>query len=219
MRAVEYFDRVYGDNDRYWWQGEDRYATDPDLYPRSLLTQQTLRLLQGQPPGRALDLGAGEGPDAIRLALLRYQVDAVEVSRVAGAKIRRFAAEEGVSSRVNVVVADIEDYTPAGPYDIVICNGVLHYIEDKVPVISKMQAGTRVGGLNVISLWSTFTSVPEYHTSVPAFCDDENGIVVKMYSSWEKKLLYFERDKAESAHSDLPPHRHSHIKIIACRTV
>jgi SAM-dependent methyltransferase len=145
-------------------------------------------------------------------------VDAVEVSHVAAAKIVRFAAEAGVSSRVKVVTADVEDYVPAGSYDIIICNGVLHYIEDKVPVILKMQAATRVGGFNVISLWSTFTGVPECHNSVATFCDDENGIVVKMYNSWSKQLVYFERDKAEASHSDLPPHRHSHIKLIARRT-
>jgi hypothetical protein len=80
-----------------------------------------------------------------------------------------------------------------------------------------MQAATRSGGINVASLWSTYTGVPECHNSVPVFCDDENGIVVKLYGSWEKQLLYFERDKAEASHSDLPPHRHSHIKIIARR--
>jgi len=219
MHVAEFFNRVYSETDRYWWQGEDRLSTDPDFYPRSLLTQHTLRMLRSLPPGRALDLGAGEGSDAIRLAMLHYQVDAVEVSHVAATKIVRFAAEAGVSSRVSVAVADVEDYVPTGSYDIIICNGVLHYIEDKVPVMLKMQAATRVGGLNVISLWSTFTGVPECHNSVATFCDDENGIVVKMYNSWSKELVYFERDKAEASHSDLPPHRHSHIKLIARRTV
>jgi SAM-dependent methyltransferase len=217
MRVVEYFDDVYRGSYRYWWQGEDRYSTDPDHYPRSLLTRQTLRILREHPSGRALDLGAGEGTDAIRLALLGYTVDAVEISQVAAMKISRFAAEKGVSSLVRVDVADIEGYIPSEEYDVVICNGVLHYVEDKSRVISMMQAATRSGGINVASLWSTYTGVPECHNSVPVFCDDENGIVVKLYGSWEKQLLYFERDKAEASHSDLPPHRHSHIKIIARR--
>ena len=48
----------------------------------------------------ALDLGAGEGADAIRLAKLGYKVDAVEVSAVACEKIERFARSQGV--RINV---------------------------------------------------------------------------------------------------------------------
>lgn len=215
MRVSEYFDILYRDNDRYWWQGAERCATDPDLYPRSLLTQQTLRLLKNVPPGRALDIGAGEGPDAIRLAMLGYSVDAIEISSVAAEKITRLAEEEDVSSLINVTIADIERYKLTEEYDIIICNGVLHYIENKVQVVAKMQAATRKKGLNVVSLWSTYSMVPGWHNSVPAYCDDEDGVVVKMYSKWEKELLYFERDKLESAHSDLPPHRHSHIKFIA----
>ena len=217
MRVDEYFDGLYRSHERYWWQEPDRYSTDPDSYSCSLITQQTLRLLRGRPPGRALDLGAGEGADAIRLALLHYEVDAVEVSEIAAGKIEKFAMDAGVSSQVRVTRCDISGFEPAGEYDIILCNGVLHYIEDKQPVIARMQAATRVDGLNVVSLWSTFTPVPAVHNSVAVFCDDENGVVTKLYSTWPKEFLYFDRDKAETSHSELPPHRHSHIKLIARR--
>jgi len=217
MRVDEYFDKLYRAWDRYWWQGGGRYSTDPDSHPTSLLTQQTLRLLQRRPPGRALDLGAGEGADAIRLARLGYEVDAVEVSPVAAEKVERFAKKAHVSSHVRVTAGDIADADFAGEYDVVLCNGVLHYIEDKSSVITRMQQATAVGGFNVVSLWSTFTPVPASHNSVTVFCDDENGVVTELYSAWPKELIYFERDKVEASHSDLPPHRHSHIKLIARR--
>jgi hypothetical protein len=70
MCVQDYFDGAYSTHDRYWWQEPGRYELNPNAYPYSLLTQQTLRLLSGRPHGRALDLGAGEGSDAIRLALL-----------------------------------------------------------------------------------------------------------------------------------------------------
>lgn len=217
LQVDEYFDKLYRDHDRYWWQGENRYATDASSYPYSLLTQQTLRLLNGGPPGRALDLGAGEGSDAIRLAILKYEVDAIEISKVAAEKIMAFADHAGVGSRVRVAVADAQSFIPDGRYDVVICNGLLHYVEDKVRVINRMQQATNVGGLNVIALWSNYTDVPKRHNSIPVFCDDEHGIVTSLYGNWSKELLYFERDKMESSHSDLPAHRHSHIKLIARR--
>ena len=37
------------------------------------------------------------------------------------------------------------------------------------------------------------------------------------YKDWRKEFIYFERDKTEAAHSDLPAHRHSHIKLIASK--
>ena len=214
MLVAEYFDEIYRKHRRYWWQNKDRYTSDYEAYPYSLLTQLTLKLLAGRAPGRALDLGAGEGPDSIRLALLGYQVDAVEISRVAANKIRTFASDAGVN--VNVIFGDIRNQIPDGPYDVIICNGVLHYIENKIPVINRIKEVTRPEGVNVISLWSSYTPVPECHNhnGVPVYLDDENGVIIHLYRDWPKEFIYFERDKPDSAHSDLPPHRHSHIKLI-----
>jgi tellurite methyltransferase len=209
----DYFDSVYLGQERYWWSGQNRYALEPDAHPRSLLTQQTLRLLRGRGPGRALDIGAGEGSDSIRLALLGYEVDAVEMSAVGAKKIEYFAAQAGVE--VRVIAGDIKDFILNGRYDVIICNGVLHYVADKNSVITLMQQATREGGLNVISLWSTFTPVPACHEIVPVYADDEDGVVVSSYAAWLKEFIYFERDKSEAAHSDMPGHRHSHIKLIA----
>lgn len=215
-RVADYFDGVYSSHDRYWWREPGRYEPDPDAHPRSLLTQLTMRLLGRRPlGGRALDLGAGEGSDAIRLALIGYEVDAVELSAVGAKKIAAFAQELGVE--VRVFTADIQDFRPVGLYDAVICNGVLHYVENKKAVISLMQDATSEGGINVISLWSTYTPVPDCHELVPVYCDDENGVVTRSYRDWATEFIYFERDKAETSHSDLPAHRHSHIKLIAAK--
>ncbi len=216
MHVSDYFDGVYSQHDRYWWRDSGRYVLDPDKYACSLLTQQTLRLLGRRPAiGRALDLGAGEGSDAIRLALLGYEVDAVEVSAIGAKKIEAFAQEAGV--KVRVFATDILDFTPDGLYDVVICNGVLHYVEDKTAVITTMQRATCEGGLNVVSLWSTYTPVPECHEIAPVYCDDEDGVVTASYRSWVTEFIYFERNKAETSHSDLPAHQHSHLKLIAAK--
>jgi 2-polyprenyl-3-methyl-5-hydroxy-6-metoxy-1,4-benzoquinol methylase len=120
MRISDYFDGVYQVHERYWWREPGRHSLNPDDYCSSLLAQQTLRVLAARPHGRALDIGAGEGSDAIRLALLGYEVDAVEVSAVGAAKIERFAQEVGV--KVRVTVANAQNYQPDGLYDVIICN-------------------------------------------------------------------------------------------------
>jgi 2-polyprenyl-3-methyl-5-hydroxy-6-metoxy-1,4-benzoquinol methylase len=211
--VAAYFNKLYAGVDRYWLRADPRYSADPADYPFSLLTQLTLRQLQGRPPGRALDLGAGEGADSIRLARLGYDVTAVDVSDVAGNKITRFAETAGV--KVNVEVGDIGCYEPDGEFDVIICNGVLHYIADNETVIRRVQNATRPGGINVVSTWSTFTPVPDCHNSVAVYCDREDGALARSYTSWHMKLFYFERDKPESAHSGMDAHSHSHIKMIA----
>lgn len=217
MHISDYFDGVYLGSERYWWRGPERYEVDPESYPLSLLTQQTLRLLKRRTAGRALDIGAGEGSDSIRLAKLGYEVDAVEMSAVGAKKIQCFAEEAGVHDKVRVFAADVQDFEPDGLYDVVICNGVLHYIEGKKSVIELMQQATSPGGINVVSLWSDYTPVPDCHELVPVFRDPEDGEVTKSYEDWRKEFIYFDRDKKESAHSDLPAHRHSHIKLIASK--
>jgi len=216
LSVSEYFNELYSAaKPRYWWRHDDPYATDPEAVRFSLLTQLTLRLIKGRVPGRALDLGAGEGADSIRLARLGYHVTAVEISDIAAKKIVKFASESGVA--VDVEIADVTDYEPQGQFDLIICNGVLHYVANKVCVIDKMQRATSANGLNVVSLWSTYSAVPECHNRIPAFCDDEDGVVARLYRRWSTELFYFEREKPDHGHVDMPAHSHSHIKMIARR--
>ena len=215
MNVAQFFDTAYSRCDRYWWQSDLRYSPDPLDHRTSLLTQVLLRLISAGGRGRVLDLGAGEGADAIRLALLGYQVDAVEISSVGAEKIAKFVSAEGVSDRVRIHQMDACDFVPEGTYDIVISNGLLHYVKDKERLIGQMRDVTAENGLNVLSLWSTHSPLPECHDIVPVYADEEDGVVTKLYEDWSAELLYFERDKPEFAHSDLPPHKHSHIKLIA----
>ncbi|MFF7382992.1 methyltransferase domain-containing protein [Streptomyces griseoluteus] len=209
----EFFDAAYRGTDRYWWRQPHRYSTDPDDHPASLMTQSILRWARQRPPGRALDIGSGEGTDAIRLALLGWQVEAVELSGVGATKVRRFMREAGVE--VTVHHTDIRDFAPPHAFDLVVCNGVLHYIEDKSAVCKQMQDMTAPGGMNAVSLWSTFSPVPRPHQVVPTFPDDEEGAVVAAYGGWRKVLLYLERIKQEAGHLDMDEHAHSFIKMIA----
>jgi SAM-dependent methyltransferase len=137
------------------------------------------------------------------------------VSPVGTEKIERFAREAGVKVRVRT--ADIQKFELDETYDVVVCNGVLHYVEHKQRVIELMQNATWPGGINVISLWSDYTPVPEYHKFVPVYADRENGVVTSSYRKWRTEFIYYERDKGETSHSDLPAHRHSHIKLIASK--
>ncbi|WP_246115504.1 class I SAM-dependent methyltransferase [Trebonia kvetii] len=69
--------------------------------------------------GRAIDLGTGEGRNAIWLAERGWQVTAVDFSAAGLARASRLAAERGVS--VDWVQADLLDYKPApGGYDLVL---------------------------------------------------------------------------------------------------
>ncbi|OKI49574.1 methyltransferase domain-containing protein [Micromonospora sp. CB01531] len=71
------------------------------------------------PPGTALDLGCGEGGDAIWLAGQGWQVNAVDISTTALDRLTAEAARAGVASRITVARHDLTRTFPAGRYDLV----------------------------------------------------------------------------------------------------
>ena len=71
------------------------------------------------PPTTALDLGCGEGADAIWLAQLGWHVTAVDVSPTALARGAAQAVAMGVAERVRFEQHDLARSFPAGTYDLV----------------------------------------------------------------------------------------------------
>ena len=72
------------------------------------------------PPGRAIDLAAGEGRNTVWLAERGWRVTAVDFSRVGLDKGRALSAARGVPDpQVDWIVADLSDYQPEpGAYDL-----------------------------------------------------------------------------------------------------
>ena len=97
---------------------DERYA-GPELVwgagPNCFVAEELAALA----PGRAIDLGTGEGRNAIWLAERGFAVTAVDFSRVGLARAAGLAAGRGVS--VDWVHADLLDYRPTpGGYDLVL---------------------------------------------------------------------------------------------------
>jgi SAM-dependent methyltransferase len=103
--------------DRQQW--DDRYAST-DLVWTAEPNVFVVRELAGLAPGRALDLGAGEGRNAIWLAERGWQVTAVDFSAVALAKAAKLAAARGAPG-ITWVDADLRGYQPPpGSFDLVL---------------------------------------------------------------------------------------------------
>ena len=98
------WDARYGERDDALWSGR----------PNGRLVVEVADL----PPGRALDVGCGEGADAIWLAQQGWTVEAIDVSDVAVGRAR--AASERVGVTVDWQVGDaLRTPRPAGAFDLV----------------------------------------------------------------------------------------------------
>jgi len=103
------------------------------------------------PPGRALDLAAGEGRNAIWLAEQGWTVRAVDFSDVAIEKGRQLAAARNVADKVEFEVADLRRYVPeVEGYDLV----VIAYLQipqfELVPILKQAARAVAPGGTFVL---------------------------------------------------------------------
>lgn len=79
--------------------------------------------------GTVLDLGCGQGRDALMFARAGHEVVGVDISSVGIQQMMATAKEEDLS--VEGIVASICTYTPQNSFDIVILDRVLHMLDEK----------------------------------------------------------------------------------------
>lgn len=101
---------------------------------------------------RVLDVGMGQGTQALRLARLGHQVTGVEQDTTMIAAAREAVAREpeGIRERVRLVQGDGRDtgvhFLP-GSFDVVLCHGVLMYVEEPDPLVAGLARMLAPGGL------------------------------------------------------------------------
>jgi SAM-dependent methyltransferase len=101
---------------------------------------------------RVLDVGMGQGTQALRLARLGHQVTGVEqdATMIAAAREALAAQPDGIRERVRLVQGDGRDtgvhFLP-GSFDVVLCHGVLMYVEEPDPLVAGLARMLAPGGL------------------------------------------------------------------------
>jgi SAM-dependent methyltransferase len=133
MDAVEW-DRRYAAQDLMW-------GAEPNRWVREVAG--------GLRPGRALDVAAGEGRNALWLAGLGWEVTAVDFSAVAVERGRRLAAAgaPAAAGRVRWVVADVRDHlVPVAELDLVLVAYLHLGAGDRRAVLRRLLEAVAPGG-------------------------------------------------------------------------
>lgn len=163
-------------NEQYYW----------GITPNTMC-YEIMKLRPPVKPYRVLDIGCGEGKDAVFLAKNGYAVTAFDVAETGIEKARELARYNGVE--VDFFVANVNEYKPNVEFDIVFSSGVLHYIplNKRKSFIDDLKNYTAPSGIHAVN---TFVKKP-FIEPAPDLEDAEkqvepwySGELANYYNDW-----------------------------------
>ena len=97
----------------------EEHYTERDRVWSGRANARLIEVAESLPPGRALDLGCGEGGDAMWLAERGWHVTAVDISQTALDRAAADAQARNVLARIDFQRHDLPETFPDGTYDLV----------------------------------------------------------------------------------------------------
>ena len=132
-----------------WYEGGDYYwGTEPGGFLDELIS-----LCPPSEYKTVLDIGCGEGKDAVYMAQKGYKVSAFDLTENGIRKTISLAGKRGV--KINAYVDDINTFAACGQYDIIYSTGTVQYLfdENKEDFFKKLEKMTRPDGIVFINVF------------------------------------------------------------------
>lgn len=165
---------------------------------------------------QVLDVGCGEGRNSIFMAKLGNKVDAFDISENGIEKAKKISKQMGV--KINYFCCDLEKFLFEKEYDVILSHGVLHlpYKDVRDKFITKMQGNTKIGGYNVIGIFTTrLPATPDNAPYTHSLFDV--GELPEKYKDWE--IIHHLEGTFTDSHPGDIHHEHAFERIIAKRIV
>jgi tellurite methyltransferase len=161
---------------------------------------------------RVLDLGCGEGRNALFLAERGFDVTAVDISETGIRKLDALAKQRELD--IHSQVADMRCYSFADSFDLIVSHGCLHLIERPSwqKLVSLFKAHTTPGGINVVVVFTDTIPPPD---DLKDFCLGlfREGEVFSLYSDWVTLLQ--QTYTFDDEHPGSLRHTHAVNKLVA----
>ena len=111
--------------------------------------------------GKVLDLGCGQGRDAIPIARLGFEVTGIDNSKVGVAQMNQIAKTEGL--KLHGLIADIFEFDDFSPYDFVLLDSMFHFAKNdrkkETEFIKKIISKIKEGCLVIFCIQDTGSKV------------------------------------------------------------
>lgn len=197
------YDKRYNMEEYYW-----------GLMPNHIC-YDIMKILPPVKPYRVLDIGCGEGKDAVFFAKCGYDVTAFDISEQGIEKAKRLAEHNKVE--VRFFKADLFDYCPDMEYDIIFSSGVLHVIPqtERKEFCEGLKSHTTDIGINALNV---FVQKPFIARAPDSTNTEEkrplwySGELFRYYHDW---LFHTCREEIFDCNSGGIPHKHCMDTLIA----
>ena len=162
------------------------YCEPKDYFPKKYnsnpVHSEVLEAMESLSPGKALDLGCGQGRNALFLAQHGFEVTAVDQNELALEILQSIVEQEDLEMTVGLY--DINSANLKQSYDLIVSTGVLMFLQaDRIPaIIRNMQDQTNPGGYNLIVC---AMDTEDYPCQVPFSFTFKEGELADYYKDWE----------------------------------
>ena len=155
------------------------------------------------PPGKALDLGCGNGRNSLYLAANGFDVTAWDKNPMSINNLESIRAQEELTN-LQAAVKDLNSLSFDGEYDFILSTVVLMFLDAKtIPgLIANMQRCTRPGGYNLIV---AAMDTEDYPCNVGFPFAFKTGELSGYYAGWEQ--LKYNEDVGELHRTDAQGNR------------
>ena len=185
MAQPQAWHRVEAATDDVEWYLEF-YCKAEDYFPKKYNTNpvhsEVLEAMDTVKPCKALDLGCGQGRNALFLAQHGFDVTAVDQNELSLEILQSIVEQEDLEMPVGLY--DINSASIGQTYDFIVSTVVLMFLQaDRIPAIIKnMQEQTSIGGYNLIVC---AMDTEDYPCSVNFAFTFKEGELANYYQDWE----------------------------------
>ncbi|MCP3476094.1 methyltransferase domain-containing protein [Bradyrhizobium sp. CCGUVB1N3] len=168
-----------------------------------------------------VELGCGEGRNALYLAQFGHQVIATDISEAAISKLNRLANHLAV--KLTSGVAAVEDFLPPPCLDVFIAHSVLHFTERTVwkPLVTALVDRTRPGGFHCFTntLDQPDHPIPKEGLAAGHKKSFARGELEAIYTEAGWEILRSDHYIKWDSHPGIPIHSHCIEKVVVRRPI
>lgn len=195
-------------------QYDSLYTAQDDVFGGGQPVEAVCQIKNYIDSGRVLDIGGGEGRNALYLAERGFRVSVNDLSKVGLDKIKLIAKEKGFT--IDTHVADVTEDKIKDDYEVILLTFVLHHMDklEAVKVIKEAQKHTVIGGINVIETFVNKGGLYERNKVTGRFypCQKE---IEELYKDWDIKELSIKEIMTMARNKEGKPMKNHAVSLLA----